>query len=115
MATSDPTVRALAQCVYELDRVKKGATGPHWEDVPALMQDELVGLVVGVLAGIPVEQQHEAWFADQLLAGWKFGPDYDPVLKTDPRLVHWDAYTDQQKSDAQKAVATIRALTVLAN
>ena len=114
MATTDPSIRALAQCVYELDRVRKGATAPHWEDMPALIQDELVGLVEGVLNGIPVEQQHEAWFADQLLAGWRFGPEYDPVLKTDPRLVHWEAYSDQAKADAQVAVNTIRALSVLA-
>lgn len=111
--TTDPTILALAQALYELDRIKKGSTLPHWENAPAFVQEELAGLVAQTLEGIPVEQQHEAWCFDQALAGWTFGPDYDPVAKTDPRLVHWSQYSDAQKAEAMSAVRTIRELVVL--
>jgi hypothetical protein len=111
---ADPSHTLIAAAVHELGRVKGGSVAPHWEDLPPFYQAEMLSLVEQTLAGIPVEQQHEAWFADQALAGWTRGDVFDPVAKTDPRLVHWAAYTPEQQADAYRAVATIRAVTQLA-
>lgn len=108
---SDPKTVAIAQALHELDRVRKAGALPHWEDLPEVFQNEAIGLVDQTMKGIPVEQQHEAWCFDQTLAGWTFGAEYDPVLKTDPRLVHWELYSDQQKADAYQAVQVIRTIS----
>jgi hypothetical protein len=109
-----PSHTSIAAALHELGRLEAPSPGPHWEDMPELYRAELERMVTETMAGMPVEQQHEGWFADQLLAGWTFGPEYDPVLKTDPRLVHWATYSDDQKTQARKAAYTIQAIYQLA-
>ena len=40
---------------------------------------------------------HEHWFAQRKEVGWKFGEIHDKQLKTDPRLVSWDALNEEWK------------------
>jgi hypothetical protein len=35
-------------------------------------------------------QEHERWFREKLLQGWKYGPQKNAVLRIDPDLVPWE-------------------------
>lgn len=59
------------------------------------------------------EYTHEHWFAQRKEVGWKFGEIHDEQLKTDPRLVSWDALNEEWKKHISSMVETWPA--ILAN
>lgn len=44
------------------------------------------------------EFTHENWFTQRKESGWKFGEVYDEQLKTDPKMVSWDALNEEWKN-----------------
>jgi isocitrate lyase len=106
-------VEQIAIMVAEAQRLRSTPATPHWEDLPQADQDELRAFVSGILSGRPVAQQHEAWFADQVLAGWTYGPTLDAQAKTDPDLVHWEDYTAERRAELLAASRLVLALSGL--
>jgi len=49
----------------------------------------------------PASAQHDAWLADKLADGWKYGPEKKPEIKEHPWCVPYDQLpVEQQKKDA---------------
>jgi len=44
------------------------------------------------------KDRHDAWCAARISDGWGYGNALDGVARTDPRLVHFDNLTDEQKA-----------------
>lgn len=100
----------IAMVLAEVQRIRKGAPYPHWEDLPQAEKDELVAFVTGILSGRPVAQQHEAWLADQIADGWKWGAVKNAATKEDPDLVHWEDYDQARRDELQSASRFVLAV-----
>ncbi len=59
----------------------------------------------------PASSQHEAWLADKIAAGWKFGPEKDPQKLTHPCCVPYDELPPEQKRKDALFVGIVKALT----
>lgn len=104
----------IARLLAEVERIKKGDAYPHWEDLPQDAKDELTAFVADILAGKPVQQQHEAWFADQLSKGWAYGATFNAQAKQDPDLVHWEEYPEERRAELLSASRFVLAVAGLA-
>jgi hypothetical protein len=48
--------------------------------------------------------EHERWLAERQRDGWRLGPDRDPVARTSPYLVDWDALSEEVRDLDRHAV-----------
>lgn len=72
---------------------------PEWKDAPKWMQDSAkAGVTLHLFADLGVEASHEAWMADKLNAGWKYGPQKDPMAKEHPCIVPYDQLSTENKA-----------------
>ena len=113
MSAPEGIVTKISALVAEAERLQSDPPTPHWEDLTPSEQAEMRAFVEGVLAGRPVAQQHESWFADIVLAGWRYGETYDEAAKTDPDLVHWESYTPERRAQLVAAARLVGALSGL--
>lgn len=58
----------------------------------------------------PASGQHDAWCADKIRDGWKYGPVKDFDKKEHPCLVSYDALPDSQKFKDALFVGIVKAL-----
>jgi isocitrate lyase len=113
MPAPEAIVSKIAALVAEAERLQSDPPTPHWEDLTPAEQAEMRAFVSGVLAGVPVAQQHESWFADMVLAGWRYGETYNEAAQTDPDLVHWESYTPERRAELLAASRLVLALSGL--
>ena len=46
-------------------------------------------------------ERHESWMKMHIDAGWVYGPEFNPTLKTHPNLMPWDELQPTVKSKAR--------------
>lgn len=114
MTVPAQAIERIATVVAEVERLNSSPQTPHWEDLGEPRRQELIAFVGGILSGRSVAQQHEAWLADQILAGWSHGETFDEVAKTDPDLVHWEDYAEARRAQLAAASHLVVMLAGLA-
>lgn len=81
-----------------------------WEEAEQWQRDSAIKGVEFAIANpdAPASAQHDAWSQDKIADGWAYGEVKDPVAKTHPCLVHFEALPvfQQQKDKLFKAIVT---------
>jgi hypothetical protein len=62
----------------------------------------------------PPSAQHEAWLADKLADGWKYGPEKKPENKEHPCCIPYDQLPIEQRRKDALFKAVVAALTMAA-
>lgn len=90
------TVEQIAEVAHGANRALTKLVGdvpvqPSWSEAPEEMRASSVRGVEFALKHpeASASDQHVAWAADKIRAGWKHGPVKDEALKTHPALVAW--------------------------
>ncbi len=97
-----PDVKNIAVMCHEMNRVYCQLLGdlsqPVWDDAPEWQRESAIKGVEFALAGDrKPSDSHESWTKEKVDTGWVYGPVKDPVAKTHPCLVHYDALPEAQK------------------
>lgn len=107
------TPKQIAEVCHEANRALTRQLGdvpmqPPWAEAPEEMIRSSVRGVIWRMDNptAPASAQHDAWMADKLADGWKFGPTKDPIAKTHPALVPYSELSPgvQQKDAAFTAL-----------
>jgi hypothetical protein len=119
-ATQEGTIMtdiiAIAQVCHEANRtwclVHKDASQCDWDGAHAWQRESAIKGVEFALANpdAPVSAQHDAWSADKLKDGWKYGAVKDAAAKTHPCLVPFDQLPSIQQAKDHLFRAIVRAL-----
>ncbi len=59
-------------------------------------------------------ERHESWMAMHVEAGWKYGEEFNPQLKTHPNIMPWDELPATTRSKARIFASVSRAAKELA-
>lgn len=102
----------IARVAHEVNRGICKAAGDHsqrpWDEAEPWQRDSARKGVAYALAnpGATAKDQHDAWMADKLAAGWVYGPVKDANVLTHPCLVPYDnlSFADRVKDYAFRAV-----------
>ena len=97
----------IAKVCHEANRAYCEGIGDNsqtkWEDAPEWQRASAQQGVAFALANptAPASAQHDAWLADKVADGWKFGPVKDPEKKEHPCLVPYaELSLEQRRKDA---------------
>lgn len=96
-------VEAIARVVHEANRAYCFAIGDAsqvpWDEAPEWQRESAIAGVLAVVDGTAdsPRAQHEAWAAHKAREGWVYGEVKDPVAKTHPCLVEYDALPPFQR------------------
>lgn len=107
---------AAAQVCHEVNRAICEAAGDHsqvpWQDAAEWQRASSIKGVEFVLQNPDVapELLHDAWAADKIADGWKFGPVKDAAFKTHPCLVPYSALPLEQHVKDHAFRAVVQAL-----
>lgn len=106
-------IEACAQAAHEANRVwciaQGDTTQPHWEAAPEWQKASAIQGVQVALSGATPEQQHEAWSADKIRDGWKFGSIKDADKKEHPCLVPYGELPLHQRAKDAIYIAVVTA------
>src|SRR5689334_12100829 len=87
-----PVEEVIARVCHEANKAWCEANGDSsqvpWAYAPQWQRESAVTGVQFALANsdAPASAQHDAWMADKISDGWKYGDTKDPDLKTHPCL-----------------------------
>lgn len=83
-----------------------------WESAAQWQRDSAVAGVQFALANpdAPASAQHDAWSADKIAAGWKYGPVKDAEKKAHPCLVAFEELPPPQQAKDRLFRAIVHAL-----
>lgn len=85
----------IAQVCHEANtaycRVIGDYSQEHWDEAAEWQRESALRGVEFALANpdAPESAQHDAWFADKVREGWKFGPIKDALKKEHPCMVDY--------------------------
>lgn len=110
----------IARVAHETNRAWCAAIGdnsqPPWDDAPQWQRDSARHGVEFHLKSHneghgtpPPSSAHDAWLADKLADGWKYGPVKDPGKKEHPCCVQYDELPFDQKIKDYLFAAVVRA------
>lgn len=94
----------IAKVCHEVNRALCLAFGDTsqqpWDDAADWQRDSAFKGVEFAIANpdAPTSAQHDAWSADKLADGWKFGPVKDAEKKEHPCLVPFDQLPPEQQA-----------------
>lgn len=112
--STDQTIARCAELAHEANRLYCEGIGDAsqlpWRDAPAWQRESAINGVRVALSGATPEQQHAAWSADKIAAGWVYGPAKDADAKTHPCLVPYADLPDAQRRKDSLYLAVVRAL-----
>lgn len=95
MATLEEAVEAAAQAAHEANRAYCEALGDHsqllWSAASDEQRESAREGVQNVLAGASPRASHQAWWERKHREGWTYGVLKDPILRTHPCCVPFDA------------------------
>jgi hypothetical protein len=96
----------IARVCHEVNRAYCEVLGDHsqssWNDAPGWQKESALHGVSLHLQNPNAgpEASHEAWMAEKIAAGWRYGPEKDPDRKEHPCLVPFaDLPAAQQAKD----------------
>ena len=98
------TVEQIARVCHEVNRAYCQALGDTsqvpWEQAPEWQRDSAIRGVNMHLAHPEAGPQasHEAWAAEKVAAGWKYGPEKDAEKKEHPCLVPFGELPREQQA-----------------
>ncbi len=94
----------LAFVAHEVNRAYCEAMGDHsqppWKDAPEWQRSSAVNGVKLHLGDPDAGPQasHEAWMAEKVATGWKYGPVKNPEAKEHPCMVPFDQLPREQQA-----------------
>lgn len=106
----------IARVVHEALRAYGGVVGaealPPWDEAPDWQRSSTLAVVAMHLAHPEAgpEACHEAWMAEKLAAGWRYGPVKDPARREHPCLVPFAALSPSEQTKDVLFQAIVRAL-----
>ncbi|MFB0490224.1 hypothetical protein ABIE45_002810 [Methylobacterium sp. OAE515] len=112
-------VTAAAWVCHEVNRAICATFGhdvqPDWIEAPDWQRDSAMKGVEFALANpdAPPSAQHEAWMADKLAQGWRYGETKDADARTHPCLVPYDALPADQRVKDHTFHAVVTAMRTL--
>lgn len=95
----------IARVAHEVNRAYCQALGddsqPAWEGAPDWQKDSARhGVALHFAADLGPEASHQAWMAEKIAAGWRWGAVKDPERKEHPCIVPFsDLPREQQAKD----------------
>lgn len=106
-------IEVCAQAAHEANRVwcisQGDTTQSHWEAAPEWQKASAIRGVQIALGGATPEQQHEAWSADKIRDGWKYGPVKDADKKEHHCLVPYNELPAHQRAKDSIYIAVVTA------
>lgn len=106
----------IARVAHEVNRAYCEALGdlsqPAWEAAPAWQRESTLHVVEMHLADPAAgpEASHQAWMAEKLAAGWRYGPVKNPATKEHPSLVPYEALPLEERVKDYLFRGVVRAL-----
>jgi hypothetical protein len=108
-------IEQVAQVCHETNRAYCDSIGDHsqkpWSEAEPWQRESAVKGVEFKIANPDAapSAQHDAWIADKLVAGWKFGPVKDAEKKEHPCLVDYEDLPVEQRIKDYLFVAIVDA------
>lgn len=114
IAEHETTLARCAEVAHEANRIYCEATGDRsqvpWAQAPAWQRESAINGVRVALRGASPAQQHAAWSADKVAAGWVYGATKDADAKTHPCLVPYAELPEQQRRKDGLYIAVVRGM-----
>lgn len=113
------SIEAIAEACHESNRVLCTALGDNsqlpWAHAAQWQKDSAINGVKYRIANPEAtpEAQHDAWSADKIKDGWRYGPVKDSHKKTHPCLVGYDSLPPEQRAKDTLFVGIVSALLPL--
>ena len=107
----------IARVCHEVNRAICEAAGDHsqkpWEHAEQWQRDSAIKGVQFAIQNPNAEPsaQHDAWMADKLADGWRYGEVKDASAKTHPCIVAYDALPFDQRVKDHAFRAVVAALS----
>jgi hypothetical protein len=109
-------IEAIAKVCHEANRAWCESNGDNsqkpWDQAEGWQRISAIAGVEFALANpdAPDSAQHDAWVADKLREGWKFGEMKDAVAKTHPCIVPFENLPRHQQAKDKLFKAVVRSL-----
>jgi hypothetical protein len=104
-------IECCAQAAHEVNRAWCIANGDvsqvSWEEAPHWQRASVRNGVKGAINGNTQMLSHEAWMAEKLATGWKYGPVKDPEKKEHPCMVPYGELSFEQRLKDYLFIATV--------
>lgn len=112
--TRDQIIDACAQAAHEVNRIYCAARGDTshapWNYSPAWQQESARSGVAVALSGVTPAAQHEAWMAEKLKDGWRYGEIKDSARKIHPSLRPFEELPTAQRAKDALFQQVVRSL-----
>ena len=106
----------IAQVAHEVNRAYCEALGDHsqlsWHDAPQWQRESAIS-GVELHSGteeISASASHEAWMAEKIADGWKYGPVKDAAKKEHPCIIPFNGLPVEQQAKDYIFRAVVRAI-----
>ncbi len=99
-----PNIELIARICHETNRAWCEAIGDHsqkpWDQAEDWQRESAIAGVKFALRNClaPESAQHDAWMADKLRAGWRYGPVKDADKKEHPCILPFDQLPPEQQA-----------------
>lgn len=90
-------------------------TQPAWKDAPMWQKESAInGVQAHLINDMTPDQSHNNWMAEKIAAGWEYGEEKDPELKTHPCIVAYEDLPLEQRIKDHLFKGVVEALKDLA-
>lgn len=116
MSEYTPQEQIIAKVCHQANKAHCENSGDKsqvdWEDAPDWQKESAMKGVRFAMQNpeAPASSQHDAWSADKLADGWKYGPTKNPETKEHPCLVPFTDLPPFQQAKDKLFKAVVAAL-----
>lgn len=107
-------IECCAQIAHEANRIYCEAHGDMsqvpWKDAKDWQKKSAIDGIYVALNGATPKGQHDAWYADKIRNGWKYGPVKDADKKEHPCLVPYEDLPPEQQRKDSLYIAVVNAM-----
>ena len=102
---------AYAACA-KFEELAGGKPQPLWDELTETTREETIARAEGMLDGETTTpaQRHNAWCADMVSAGWRFGPEVDDAKCEHPLMIPYDALPASMRHSNEMFMALVLTL-----